>query len=167
MKTMIIQGSARSEGNTKAVVTLLQQKLNADVIDLKKLDYSGFDYAHANREDDFLPTMKKLVQYDLFLFVTPVYWYSMSGLMKNFFDRITDCLKIDKETGRKLRGLKMAAVACGSDDLEAEGFFIPFQKSADYLGMTYKGSLHTWAHHGNIEPPEQVRIKEFVKTLTE
>ena len=34
------------------------------------------------------------------IFVTPVYWYAMSGRMKVFFDRWTDLLKIDKDTGR-------------------------------------------------------------------
>ena len=94
-----------------------------------------------------------------------VYWYSMSGLMKAFFDRITDCLKIEKETGRKLRGKYMAAISCGSDDNEVEGFFVPFQKSADYLGMTYVGNIHTWIESNH--PPEIVwnLISEFAANL--
>ncbi|MCP4458779.1 MAG: NAD(P)H-dependent oxidoreductase [Cytophagales bacterium] len=37
---------------------------------------------------------------------TPVYWYSMSGIMKVFLDRIYDVLTIEKELGRKLHGKK-------------------------------------------------------------
>ena len=36
--------------------------------------------------------------------------------MKKFFDRISDCIKIEKETGRKLRGMEMAVLSCGSDN---------------------------------------------------
>jgi len=49
--------------------------------------------------------------------------------MKTFFDRITDCLKIEKETGRKLRGKAMTMVSCRSDDEIKEGFAMPFRES--------------------------------------
>ena len=41
-----------------------------------------YDYEYKNQNDDFLPTIKKILAYDLILFITPVYWYSMSGIMK-------------------------------------------------------------------------------------
>lgn len=109
--------------------------------------------------------MRRIVNYDLIVFATPVYWYSMSGLMKNFFDRITDCLKIEKDLGRQLRGKKAMAIACGSDDHEAKGFFLPFRESSNYLGMTYLGNLHTWIED---ESPDEIvlkRIKDFMLSL--
>jgi multimeric flavodoxin WrbA len=91
--------------------------------------------------------MRQILAYETIIFITPVYWYSMSGLMKNFFDRISDCLKTEKDLGRKLRGKNMIAIACGSDETEVEGFFVPFKNSAEYLGMNYLGNLHTWVEH--------------------
>ena len=165
MKTVIIQGSARSIGNTHKVVALLRKQLECDLIDLKKYRFGHYDYQRENADDDFLPLMKKIPEYDLIIFATPVYWYSMSGLMKMFFDRITDCLKIDKETGRKLRGKSMAALACGSEEVETEGFFVPFSSSAEYLGMNYLGHIHTWIEEK--EPSQKVidRINTFAKQL--
>ncbi len=110
-------------------------------------------------------TIKKIVEYDLIIFATPVYWYSMSGTMKTFFDRITDCLKIEKETGRKLRGKNMAAISCGSDSFENEGFFIPFEKSAEYLGMNYFGHIHTWIEENDPSNSILKLIKDFSKKL--
>ena len=56
--------------------------------------------------------MKTIIsKYDTIIFATPVYWYSMSGILKVFIDRITDLLTIEKELGRKLRGKKMAVVS--------------------------------------------------------
>ncbi len=144
MKIIIIQGSSRSTGNTSVIISALRTHLQADLLDLRTINISPYDYENANRGDDFLPAMRNIVTYDLIILVTPVYWYSMSGLMKNFLDRLTDCLKIEKETGRKLRGKALAVIACGSDNNQTPGFFEPFKLSAAYLGMDYLGSLHTW-----------------------
>jgi len=81
MKRIIIQGSSRSNGNTNKVVRLLMKELEFDVVDLslKKIGY--FDYEFKNQKDDFLSIIKKIAnEYELIVFATPVYWYSMSGL---------------------------------------------------------------------------------------
>lgn len=80
----------------------------------------------------------------------------MSGLLKNFLDRITDCLKSEKETGRKLRGKNLVIISCGSEEAEVEGFFVPFQLSAEYLGMNYCGHVHTWIEE---DMSEEVKTK--------
>ena len=67
----------------------------------------------------------------------------MSGIMKVFFDRITDLITIEKDLGRQLRGKKMAAICCSNGDDLNKKFWIPFQESAKYLGMDYIGNLHS------------------------
>ncbi len=163
MKTIIIQGSSRSFGNTSKIIDLLREQLPAHVLDLKVKNISSYDYEHKNQNDDFLPLMREVVKYDLVILVTPVYWYSMSGLMKNFLDRITDCLKIEKETGRKLRGKFLAAISCGSDGTVTQGFFEPFRLSAAYLGMQYLGEIHTWIEG---EDPE-AGVKDSITTYAD
>lgn len=170
MKTVIIQGSSRKYGNTNKIVNYLQEELDCDFIDLKSYSFSGYDYDSRNKNDDFLPLMREIVEYDLIIFATPIYWYSMSGLMKNFFDRITDCLKIEKETGRKLRGKAMAMVCCGSDKeavlaIQNE-FEMPFRESAIYLGMSYKGSVYTWIDTDIIEEEVTQNLDEFVVKIS-
>lgn len=165
MKSVIIQGSSRSEGNTNKIAQILQQKLDAEIIDLKKLKINSYSYEHEHRADDFLKTMRSVVTYDLIIFLTPVYWYSMSGIMKNFFDRITDCLQIEKETGRSLKGKNMIAVSCGSDDEETAGFFIPFKNSAEYLDMNYLGDIHTWIEDENPEAAVITKLESFIKEI--
>lgn len=168
MKRIIIQGSSRSNGNTNKVVRLLMKELEFDLVDLslKKIGY--FDYEFKNQKDDFLSIIKKIAnEYEMIVFATPVYWYSMSGQMKTFFDRLSDCLRIEKETGRKLRGKNMAAISCGSDEIETEGFFTPFRKSAEYLGMTFLGNVHTWIEDELVSNEVETRIKYFAKLLNE
>ena len=165
MNNIIIQGSSRSDGHTNQIAKEFGRQLEAEIIDLNQKTIHSYSYDHSKSDDDFLPIMRHILNYQTIIFITPVYWYSMSGIMKNFFDRITDCLEIEKVLGRRLRGKNMIAVACGSDEIEAEGFFIPFKSSADYLGMNYLGDLHTWID--NEAPDQKVMkiIESFVNRI--
>lgn len=165
MKKVIILGSSRSQGNTYTLSNYLQSLGEFELIDLKEYEISPYDYEHANREDDFLPLMRKLIAYELLVFATPIYWYSMSGIMKNFVDRFTDCLKIEKDLGRKLRGKSMAVFCCGSDADEIDGFFLPFELTAGYLGMNYRGQLHAWIEEVEIEEVVKEKLGQFMNSL--
>ena len=166
-RVVIIQGSSKSHGNTHKIAKYIQRHINADIIDLKPKNISAFDYDFNNRDDDFIPLIKEITEnYDTIIFATPVYWYSMSGIMKNFFDRITDCLKWEKETGRKLKGKNMGMISCGSDSNLPEGFSIPFIESANYLGMKYLADLHTWIEDDQIPELLQKELELFSDKIT-
>lgn len=166
MRIVIIQGSSRSTGNTRTVINALSEHLSFDMVDL--LDYRIEQYAYDHRHhghDDFMPLMRKLVEYDLMVFATPVYWYAMSGLMKTFFDRFTDCLEIEKETGRMLRGKAMAALSVSPETEPVEGFFVPFTLSANYLGMRYVGEVHVGIKKETIKAPAMEALEIFANRL--
>ncbi|MEX0274690.1 MAG: flavodoxin family protein, partial [Flavobacteriaceae bacterium] len=145
---IIILGSSNSNGNTKKVTSYISGLTDYPIVDLRQKNISEFDYEFKNRNDDFHPLIKEIVEnYDILIFATPVYWYTMSGTLKTFLDRISDCLKIEKETGRKLRGMEMAVVSCGSDKTLKQGFHMPFMESAKYLGMNYISDVHCWVEN--------------------
>lgn len=140
---VIILGSSRSSGNTAKAIASISGKNAVDVIDLNNYNFSYYDYESKNLGDDFLPLIKSIIEkYDTLIFATPVYWYNMSGIMKVFFDRFSDLIRIEKEEGRKLRGKNMFVISNSHDDKIDSNFYIPFQKSADYLGMNYTGEIH-------------------------
>lgn len=154
-KGVILLGSSNSKGDTYAVSKYVSDRTGYPIIDLKTKNIGPFDYEFKNRDDDFLPLIKAIAdKFELIIFATPVYWYTMSGTMKIFFDRISDCLKTEKETGRKLRGIEMAVLSCGSDSELVAGFYMPFVESAKYLGMPYLGDIHCWLEDNKI--PEVV-----------
>ena len=102
---LILNGSSRSNRPTSLVSDEIKIITGFDSVNLNEMNFSYYDYEHENSSDDFLPFVRSLVEkYDVVVCNTPVYWYTMSAVMKTFFDRISDCLNIDKETGRKLRG---------------------------------------------------------------
>ncbi len=166
-KGIIILGSSNSKGETYTVSNYLSDKTNFEIIDLKTKTIGPFDYEFKNSGDDFLPLIREIVDnYDVLIFSTPIYWYTMSGTMKIFFDRISDCLKIEKDTGRKLRGKEMAVLSCGSDNELKEGFHMPFIESANYLGMTYLGSVHCWLEEDTIPEDVKERLNAFIEVIT-
>lgn len=144
MKTVLILGSARHDGEAAVLAEALQKASGWDLIDLGDYTFGHFDYRFENQNDDFPKLIKRIIgNYDLMVFVTPVYWYTMSGIMKVFFDRISDLLMLEKEQGRKLRGKKMAVVTCSYGNNLGDQFWLPFSETAKYLGIEYLGGLHT------------------------
>lgn len=163
LRIAIIQGSARKDGDTSALVEAARERSGWDVIDLNDYNFSYYDYEHRNRGDDFLPLIQRLItDYDVWVFATPVYWYSMSGLMKVFFDRISDLLTIEKDWGRKIRGKYLAVLSCSAGENLGDYFWLPFRRSAEYLGMTYLGGLHTELESGRLTSGDRSRLRQFV-----
>ncbi|HJS00111.1 MAG TPA: NAD(P)H-dependent oxidoreductase [Flavobacterium sp.] len=156
-KSVIIVGSSRKNGNTTRIVSEISSQFNIEVVNLSDYVFSYYDYESKNRNDDFFELVKEIIEkYDTLIFATPVYWYSMSGIMKVFFDRFSDLIRIEKETGRKLRGKNMAVISNSHDSEIDYDFYIPFKKSADYLGMNYLGQKHF-----NADKPEETQNLEL------
>ena len=166
-KTVIIQGSSRSYGNTNTILKYINTIENYDIIDLYDKNIGHFDYEFNNKNDDFLPLIKSVIEkYDTIIFATPVYWYAMSGVLKVFFDRLSDLLYVEKDLGRKLRGKNMGMISCGSGPGLKDEFSMPFKESANYLGMKYLGDVHTWIETENEIPAEvKVGIENFTNSL--
>ncbi|AND63728.1 FMN reductase [Flavobacterium covae] len=157
--SVIIVGSSRKNGNTTTIADAIAEQYKMDIINLSDYQFTYYDYENKNITDDFLPLMKEIIEkYDTLLFATPIYWYNMSGIMKVFFDRFSDLIRIEKDWGRKLREKKMVVIS-NSHDSEKDldySFYIPFQKSAEYLGMQYIGNKHI-----NADNPKELNNIEL------
>ncbi|MEN9724241.1 MAG: hypothetical protein RJB38_2227 [Pseudomonadota bacterium] len=143
MKTLAILGSARKESNTLQALKRLSPMMDYEIIDL--LDYRITPYCYdptATAEDDFLPLARRMTEADALVFATPVYWYAMSGVMKDFFDRLTDLITANKPIGRALKGRKCYLTACGTDPELPEGFEVPFRRTCDYFDMEFVQSFY-------------------------
>lgn len=161
MRKIIILGSSRKDGQTKKAVDKLKSLSDFDVLDLNDYKISHYDYEHRNKNDDYLNLIQNIIiNYDILIFATPVYWYSMSGIMKVFFDRITDLLDNEKELGRKLRNKSIAVLSSSIGDHLGDTFWLPFIETAKYLGMNYIGNIHTIENR--VETDE---LKKFVDLI--
>jgi hypothetical protein len=149
----VILGTSRGEGNTRIAVNGVVGDRDIVVVDLAARAIGPYDYAHANVSDDFMPIAEMLAEKSLWLLATPVYWYTMSGQMKIFVDRLSDLVTIRKDLGRRLRGKTVAVIATGSDDELPEGFEAPFRLTCGYFAMRYAGAFY-WAFGSDDRPDE-------------
>lgn len=164
---LIILGSAREEGETKSAVDFVFDKTSHKRINLLKYNISTYNYASSyGEEDNFSEIAQEIVNHNTILFATPVYWYAMSGLMKNLFDRFTDLVTFEKKTGRKLKGKHVFLLAVGSDKELPEGFEIPFKNTAEYLDMDYKGSIYFSSELKDTNKEREEKKQKFIYLLS-
>lgn len=142
-KVLGLLGASRGHGNTMRFLEESYGQQDFQLIDLESLDIEPFRYGSAAREDEFLTVVKAMLAVDEIVFATPVYWYAMSGVMKDVMDRLTDLLSADlKAYGKQLYGKRARLLATGSDDELPRGFEVPFQLTCTYFGMDYMGAAY-------------------------
>lgn len=161
-KIAILQGSARSDGNTRKVVSHLMSLIKADHYDLNDYEVGYYDYEH-RQADDFPDLVQKLVEYEVLILATPVYWYSMSAQMKTFFDRLTDLFEIHKPLYAQMAGQKWLVLSCGPDDDVPDYFWKPFAASAEYLNLSFLGYVHSWLEGGVLPEGRQQAIHQWLE----
>lgn len=142
-RALVILGSNRKNSLTESITRKALGQMKFDMLDLLDHNIAHYNYdGHYPANDEFEAIINKALPYDTIIFATPVYWYSMSGVMKVFFDRLTDLITIKKDLGRGLRGKTASMVAVGADPTIPDGFETPFKHTAAYLGIQYKGCTY-------------------------
>jgi len=143
--TIIILASSRKNGNTQQFVTDTYGVITPTITDL--LDYTITPYRYDETypyNDQFEQLIDEVLKHDVLVLATPVYWYSMSGLMKVFFDRLTDLTGVQKAKGKQLKGKIMKVLTTGTDERLPVGFEVPFRETADYFDMVYEGCRYCY-----------------------
>ncbi|HCC93095.1 MAG TPA: FMN reductase [Flavobacteriaceae bacterium] len=140
-KQIIINGSHNRNGDT----TKLIQEIYPEIACLKLIDYTielyNYDEIYSDK-DQFLEIVNQILEFDEIIFATPVYWYSMSSLMKIFFDRLTDLISSQETIGRKLMGKKVSVITSSIGNHLDDNFFLPFIETANYLHLEYIDGKH-------------------------
>jgi len=150
---LAVMGSPRRNGNTHILVSKIVEgaKARGAVVDelfLGDLTIRECDGCHAcwkgkecSKDDDMRAVYPPIIQSDVIIFGTPVYWYGPTALMKAFVDRFVyfNC----PENRQKIKGLSaVLAVPFEEDDLEtARGVVEFYQKSLAYLEIELLGQI--------------------------
>lgn len=150
-KNIIVLGSSRSYGNTRKAVTDAMGENDIPLIDLGTHAITPFDYEYRNKSDDFIPLIERIVEFDTIVVATPVYWYTMSAIMKTFIDRITDLLYHRKDLGHQLRGKKAFVIASFGGATQPKGFEDSFEQTFNYLNMPYLGTSFIYSGTENAQ----------------
>lgn len=140
---LVILGSARKDSDTRKLIDRLLNGQKYKLLDLLDFEINPYQYAgNYPSTDQFLYVIDQMVHHDRVVFATPVYWYAMSGLMKTFFDRLTDIVTVHKPLGRQLAGKETFLLAVGSDDALPLGFEVPVKKTSEYFGMHFRAAYY-------------------------
>ncbi|WP_418302769.1 flavodoxin family protein [Lysinibacillus fusiformis] len=151
MTLAVIYGGSRPNGNTELLTKLAIEGLDVEEVYLK--DYSIepiVDKRHAKEgflevNDDYNSIIDRILPCDFLIFSTPIYWYSMTGAMKNFIDRWSQTLK-DKDYPNfkaEMSSKKAYVIAVGGDKPYTKGLPMiqQFQHIFDFIGITFEGYI--------------------------
>jgi multimeric flavodoxin WrbA len=172
-KILGIIGSPRKNGNTHILVSRIlegAQTAGAEVelLFLNDLTIRECDGCHAcwnghecSKRDDMNAVYPKIIESDVLIFGTPVYWYAPTALMKGFIDRFVyfNC----PENRAKIKNKSAAlAVPFEEDNPETASVLIEFfERCFDYLEMKIVGRIIVpgVTHRGEILRKED-RLEE-------
>ena len=98
-KILGVVGSPRKNGNTHILVSRIlegakDEGARAEILFLNDLTIKECDGCHicwegkqCSKNDDMIKIYPKIIESDIIIFGTPVYWYGPTALMKGFIDR--------------------------------------------------------------------------------
>jgi multimeric flavodoxin WrbA/GNAT superfamily N-acetyltransferase len=163
---LVVLASSRSHGDTRHTVDQAFRKVSYQLVDLHKKTVSYFDYDHHNQADDFLTIAEQMTAAKRILFVTPIYWSSISGVMKVFIDRFSDLTSIRQDLGKALAGKQVSVLVVGSPDAMPVGIEAPFVEICQHFGMSYQGVHYAYigVDKARVTSSEQATA-EFAKSF--
>ncbi|MEB2280961.1 flavodoxin family protein [Lysinibacillus xylanilyticus] len=144
-------GSFRAGSNSEQLTDYVLAGINHVKIDLKNItivpindlrhDNNGFQFV----DDDYHQIIHAFLTSDLVIFATPIYWYSMSGIMKNMVDRLSQAIRDERfpQLKEKLQTTEAIVVAVGGDDPYIKGLPMiqQFQYIFDFLKMPFSSYI--------------------------
>jgi multimeric flavodoxin WrbA len=146
----IIHGSSRENGNTEQLTNLITKDVAKTEVHLRYKNIKAInDQRHEPNgfqpiDDDYEEIVKEMLEHDTIIFSTPLYWYGMSGYMKNFIDRWSQSLRNkDLQFAEKIKNKKMYVVIVGGDQpkIKALPLILQFKHIFEFVGATLEGYI--------------------------
>lgn len=149
MTIAVIYGGTRPKGNTEILTEMAIEGLDVEKIYLKDYHIQPItDQRHTEEgfqevNDDYNSVIERVLKHDILIFSTPIYWYSMSGTMKNFIDRWSQTLRDPKfpDFKKKMSAKQAYVIAVGGDNPYIKGLPMiqQFQFIFDFMGISFAG----------------------------
>ncbi|MCH9753339.1 MAG: NAD(P)H-dependent oxidoreductase [Alphaproteobacteria bacterium] len=165
-KPIIIFGSSRDRGDTWNAIQKVIGEKKVPIVNLNDIKISNFDYDWKNADDDFIKVAEQMIESDPIILATPIYWYSVSAIMKTFLDRWTDLTVFRKELGRKLRGKTLCVITSYGATEGKRGFEPVLIQTAEYMGMKYGGCFFSYVGNEKaLLDMNEDNAKKLAKTI--
>ena len=161
MKITILVGSSRKGGNSELLTDFVVQDIEHEKVYVKDLHIRPIEDLRHTRNcfqvvnDDYDGLVKSIMKSDVVIFATPIYWYSMSGVMKNMIDRLSQAIRDERYPNLKehLKTMQTIVVVVGGDEPRIKGLPLiqQFQYIFDFLNMTFSSYII-----GEANQPEDI-----------
>ena len=99
-KILFVNSSPNRDGNTYRIGEELLKDKEHDV--LQMADYRISQYGQVFEDDEMKEVLKEMDKYDILVIGSPVYWYTVGGMLKTFIDRLYMLPEAEALRGKKL-----------------------------------------------------------------
>lgn len=133
-KILFMNSSPNKNGNTYRIGEELLKNINYETMQMS--DYKISQYGQIFNDDQMKEILEKTKPFDTLVIGTPVYWYTVGGILKTFIDRLYMLPEAEI-----LKGKDLYLFAQGSSPDEATIKSITFlaNRVASLMGMNLKG----------------------------
>ncbi len=153
MKTVILFGSPRKEGNTIQLARTISDTLKAGGSNVRMLYLNDMNIRPCQGccaclkdgacgiNDDMKDIRKYILESDLIVYATPIYWFGPSGQLKLVMDR--SMAFMDEEYKSRIEGKKAITLITFADKTmdTCEPALDMFRKTFDLLKLDWVGSV--------------------------
>ncbi|MBS4193144.1 flavodoxin family protein [Bacillus sp. FJAT-49705] len=151
MKIATFIGSSRTESNSELLSDAVLKGIKHQKVYIKDLSIQPIeDLRHTKTgfqtvDDDYDQVIKVFMENDVIIFATPIYWYSMSGIMKNMIDRLSHAIRDERYPQFKehLKKVEAIVLAVGGDEPRIKGLPLiqQFQYTFDFLNIRFSSYI--------------------------
>lgn len=155
-KAIVIYGSSREHGNTEYLADYALG--HSELFEVTKVYLRDclinplLDERHSGNPfptymDDYHDILHQMLQVDVIIFATPIYWYNMSNKTKLFIDRWTESLRdpsLDLKQAMTAKEMYVICTGANPNPEVVQPMIGIFQFIANYFGMKFQGYL--WAN---------------------
>ncbi|WP_208586147.1 flavodoxin family protein [Gracilibacillus suaedae] len=151
MSIAVIYGGGRKNGNTEiltehAINGVQVERIYLDdfqIVPIKDLRHSKEGFK--DMDDDYNSLVRRLLAHDTLVFSTPIYWFGMTGQMKNFIDRWSQTLRDSNfpEFKKQMQSKNAFVIAVGGSNPRIKGLPLiqQFQYIFDFIGVSFDGYI--------------------------
>ena len=175
MRILVLNGSPRPKGNTKQMVEAFQKGAESaghqvDVVDVCRKKIAGClacEYCHTKgngvcvQKDDMQEVYSLLMEADMLVIASPIYYHGISGQLKCTIDRFYSAAY-----PKKPRNLKKAAMILSTGDPQMyDGAMFSYKGDfLEYLGLEDMGVFTAYgAENGSASKLKE--LESFGRTL--
>jgi multimeric flavodoxin WrbA len=180
MKTVILFGSPRKDGNTIQLARPMADALknkghSVRILYLNDLNirpcqgcYACLKSGACKIDDDMKDIRKYILESDTIVYATPIYWFGPSAQLKLVMDR--SIAFMDSDYNSRVAGKKAVTLITFADNNmdTCKPALSMFKKSFDLLKLGYAGSVEApgCTDGGNIKEEYKNKIKQLADSLT-